>query len=199
MTEQPTFTIDNAINFLSKRIDKSLSSKDSVKNKNNEAFYRFSFETGNSNLPKLYCVIKKCKAKYIVNFNPSYNFTIDNNQDDDDDNITFDEIFTDLKELLKVIFEIPKKYYYSKVLDSFLKIENKDLEKELICCKIIGNTGNKCSVCYDFTETKTFCNHYLCRECAHKSIKNCDCDMCIYDDKPYSLKCPICREFLTHL
>jgi len=201
MPEQISLTVEESIKYLTKKIEK-LYHEDKVAT-DEESFsfnYVFDCSSGNDNLPKMICKIIRYYEPYLLLLKLPYNYRFED-EEDDGDTLTFykNSPNCDLKDLLRRVNELPTKYYYSKVFDCFLRNDQKDLEKEEIAKRVVGNNDDKCCVCYEYTMTKTKCGHFLCRECAHKSLKFCECDDCLdCGDNSLKLECPVCREFLAH-
>lgn len=88
------------------------------------------------------------------------------------------ESLTEVFESLKVLI---KSLRFNKYIGSFEK------EECSFECSFFGNefkTGGECSVCLEYTQTKSECNHYICVEC-YSGLKK--------------LKCPQCRHTLYHI
>ena len=105
-------------------------------------------------------------------------------QDFDEKNDITPEI---IKKFIEVILEKLDTLKFSKKHGQFI---NKDQCRKQICQKIVfgkfmdtENPDNKCSVCFDHTDTKTPCGHTLCIPCWIK-IEN--------------KKCPICRNSIVY-
>ena len=84
------------------------------------------------------------------------------------------EVFESLKVLIKSL-------KFNKYKGKFEKEES-----SLECC-FFGNefkVGGDCSVCLEYTQTRSECNHYICVEC-YSGLKR--------------LKCPQCRHTLYHI
>ena len=201
MPEQIIPSADEAIKYLCKKIEKQYNDhKIATEGLSTDFCYEFNCKPPHENIPPLKCRIVRYYEPYLMLLKTPYNYSCEDDETEED-TITFykNSPSGDLKDILKKVYELPHKYYYSKILDCFLRNDQKELEREEIAKKIVGNSDEKCCVCYDYTKIKTKCNHYLCRECAHKSFKICKCDECDdCDESTLELICPMCREFLTH-
>ena len=103
----------------------------------------------------------------------------------------YKQIITDIKERIK-------KLQFNKLIGAFespseeeLKETKMDLINEIFSdCENIEFEWDKCCACFNYTVTKTPCQHTLCIECWGNIKEEHDEDDC---DMEFQ-KCPMCRE-----
>lgn len=101
---------------------------------------------------------------------------------------------SNLQKIFNTVYNIlcvRKKYTYSKTLDSLILNEEIEVKEEEKSCVdyICAKERIECCVCFEqvSTNSKTWCNHYICRECVGQ-LKEYKCPMC------RRCYCGICEE-----
>ena len=86
-----------------------------------------------------------------------------------------------IDKFIKHILDLFESLKFSKIEGRFLskKFCRKQIARKIVFGKYLEeeNKDDKCSVCFDFTKTKTPCSHILCIPCWIK-IKNKCCPIC---------------------
>jgi len=105
-----------------------------------------------------------------------------------------------VRELVESLLRLKSEFKYSKITDSFIKNDDVETEEKLtlIFFKLSDdeNRDERCCVCFEKNEVKTWCNHNLCRPC-HSKLE------CQYEDTGLKLikvrQCPFCNEKLYNI
>ena len=87
-----------------------------------------------------------------------------------------------------LLHDFRKNYYYSKIIDEIIELENKTVAEKtrMARLKLVDNKNlEACCVCYELNILLTKCNHNVCRKC-----------IIVICNKVSNSTCPLCRDNL---